>query len=181
MPRLFVALALPDEIGDSLLDLQSGLDGAKWRPFENFHLTLRFIGDVDRHQAEDIASLLDGVDAPAFSLSLSGCGSFGDRRPRAVWAGAEANPALAHLQSKVESAVVRAGRPPETRKFTPHVTLAYLQGARRDDVAAYVAAHGLFRTGPFEVAEFHLMSSRTGGAASVYETEASFPLLRPAM
>ncbi|MHA7870825.1 MAG: RNA 2',3'-cyclic phosphodiesterase [Hyphococcus sp.] len=176
MPRLFVGLAMPEPIIDALSALQSGVEGARWRPLENFHLTLAFIGETDRHGFSDAVEALSQIDAPAFDLKLSGVGSFGERSPRALWAGAAPNPDLLHLQSKVETALRRKGFNLEKRKFTPHVTLAYLKGARRESIERYCLSHSLFSTNPFPVDAFHLYSSRLGNSASHYEIEASYSL-----
>ncbi len=180
MYRLFAALSLPEVVADALTQLQSGVDGARWRPTENFHLTLQFIGEVNRHGAEDVAAALAGVAAPGFSLTLEGCGFFGDRKPRALWVGASPSAPLQHLQSKVETALRRFGVKLEKRKFTPHVTLAYLNGVSEETAARYCAGHNLFRVGPFPVREFHLYESRLGGEASHYEILETYPLLAPA-
>lgn len=176
MHRLFVAIAPPADVVDALMDIQTGLRGARWIPDENFHLTLAFIGETDRHGLEEAASALAGVAAPAFDVKLSGCGYFGDRKPRALWAGAAATPALSHLQAKVEMALRRAGFIEEKRKFTPHVTLAYLNGAVKDEAERYCAEHGLFTAGPFAVDEFHLFESHLGSEAAHYEVVASYSL-----
>ena len=176
MRRLFIGLSVPNPVADHLMMLQAGLPGARWRPRENFHLTLRFIGEVDPHAHRDIASNLNMIRADGFELEIAGCGQFGDRRPRAVWAGVRANPALAHLQSKIEIAVQRAGFAPEQRRFTPHVTLAYLRGARAEQVAAFVANCSGFQAAPFIVDAFHLYESRMGGESSHYEILADYPL-----
>lgn len=176
MHRLFVAIAPPAEIVDALVDIQTGLRGARWIPDENFHLTLAFIGETDRHGLDDAASALAGVAAPAFDVKLSGCGYFGDRKPRALWAGAAMTPALSHLQAKVETALRRAGFLEEKRKFTPHVTLAYLNGAAKDEAERFCAEHGLFSAGPFPVDEFHLFESHLGSEAAHYEVVASYSL-----
>lgn len=176
MPRLFAALSIPDVVAGALARLQNGVDGARWRPRENFHLTLAFIGETDRHGFQAAIDALARIDAPAFEIKLSGLGVFGDKKPRALWAGAEAAPGLVHLQSKVETALRRAGFDLERRRFTPHVTLAYLKGARREDLAAFCSANGLIGVQPFYVDEFHLYSSRLGGEASHYEIEASYSL-----
>ncbi len=176
MPRLFVALEIPEVVADALSTLQSGVEGARWRPAENFHLTLAFIGEADRHGFASAVEALSQIEAPAFELTLSGLGFFGDKNPRALWVGAAVSPALNHLQSKVEQAMRRAGFELERRKFTPHVTLAYLKHARQDAVARYCSSHGLFSCGPFPVSEFHLYSSQLGGEASHYEIEASYAL-----
>ena len=176
MPRLFVALSIPEPIADAMAMLQNGVEGARWRPLENFHLSLVFIGETDRHGFDAAIEALAGIDAPAFDVKISGLGFFGDKRPRALWAGVENAPSLIHLQSKIENALRRKEFDLERRKFIPHVTLAYLKGARRNDVADYCAVNGLFATEAFSVGEFHLYSSRLGGEASHYEIEASYSL-----
>lgn len=176
MYRLFVALSIPAETAAALERLQSGLSGARWRPRENFHLSLRFIGETDRHGFAEIRSALAKIAAPGFDLQLNGLGFFGDRKPRTLWVGAVAGPELAHLQSKVETAVKRAGFPGEGRKFTPHVTLAYLKGTRQQDAAGFCAANGLLSNTTFAVDAFHLYSSRLGGEASHYTIEETYSL-----
>jgi 2'-5' RNA ligase len=180
MHRLFVAISLPDAVIDALVDLETGMRGARWLPEENFHLTLAFIGEVDRHGLDEIALALGGLAAPRFDLRLKGCGFFGDKKPRALWVGAEANPQLAHLQSKVGVSLTRAGFALEKRKFTPHVTLAYLSGVAPEAAAAYCAVNGLFSAGPFPVGEFHLFESHLGSEAAHYEIVESYSLSLPA-
>lgn len=176
MYRLFVALSLPEIAADALGQLQTGLRGARWRSSESLHLTLQFVGEADRHDLEECHSALSGVDSPAFRLSLSGCGFFGDRKPRALWAGAAGSPELAHLQAKVSTALSRAGFAGEKRKFVPHVTLAYLDGVTREAAAQFCAMHGLFSFGPFPVDAFHLYESHLGGDEAHYEIVATYPL-----
>lgn len=176
MHRLFTALALPEVAIDAIGQLQYGLDGARWLPGENFHLTLQFIGEVDRHGLGEIHSALSDVNAPSFDFKLSGCGYFGDRKPRALWVDAPAIPALTHLQAKVATALARAGFPGERRKFRPHVTIAYLNGVMQPEVAAFCAMHGLFSCGPIHAGEFHLYESHLGRSGSHYEIVASYPL-----
>ncbi len=179
MYRLFVALSLPEIVADALTQLQSGVDGARWRPTESLHLTLQFIGEVDRHGAADVAAALAGVAAPGFSLTLEGCGYFGGDKPRALWAGVSKSAPLEHLQTKVGTALRRFGVQLENRKFKPHVTLAYLNGVPDDEAARYCAGHNLFRMGPFPVRAFHLYESRLGGEAAHYEILESYPLSAP--
>ncbi len=176
MHRLFVALSIPENVAAALATLQNGVEGARWRPVENFHLSLAFIGETDRHGFNGVIDALGEIDAPAFDLKISGLGFFGDKKPRALWAGVDDAAALAHLKSKIETALRRKEFDLERRKFTPHVTLAYLKGARRDEIAAYCAANGVFSAETFRVQAFHLYSSRLGGQASQYEIEASYSL-----
>ena len=176
MHRLFVAISPPPSVVDALGDLQAGVRGARWLPDANFHLTLAFIGEVDRHGLAEATAALGGVAAPSFDLKLSGCGYFGDRKPRALWAGAAPTAALSHLQAKIDVALRRAGLIEEKRKFTPHVTLAYLNGAAKDEVELFCAVNGLFAAGPFPVDEFHLFESHLGSEAAHYEVVASYSL-----
>ena len=118
--RLFVGLVLPEPVRWQLGLLCTGLPGVRWVPPENFHLTLRFIGEVDGGTLDDVDAALAGIRARRFSLTLGGVGHFGSgQQVRALWAGVGREPALQHLRDKVESAVVRAGLPPEGKKFTP--------------------------------------------------------------
>lgn len=176
MHRLFVALSIPEIVADALSTMQYGVDGARWRAVDSFHLTLAFIGETDRHGLAAALDALSAIEAPAFEMRLAGVGAFGDKKPHALWVGAEAGPELRHLQAKVETALRRSGFALEKRKFIPHVTLAYLRGATQEAVMTYCAAHGLFSCGPFPVEDFHLYSSRLGNEASHYEIEASYSL-----
>lgn len=176
MHRLFVAIALPSEVVDFLSELQNGMRGARWLRSENFHLTLAFIGETDRHGLDEVSSALAAISAPRFDLRLAGCGFFGERKPRALWVGVAANPMLAHLQSKIAVAIRRAGFPEEKRKFTPHVTLAYLNGVSADAAAGFCAANGLFSAEPIPVSEFHLYESHLGSEGAHHEIIETYAL-----
>lgn len=176
MIRLFVALALPDSVAQSLLILQGGVPGARWCEREQLHLTLRFIGEVDGRDASAIDDALASIRAPRFSLELKGVGEFGARNPRALWSGVRDDAAVLHLQRKIESALQRAGLPPEERKFTPHVTLARLRNAPRERVITFLATHALYASAPFEVNNFILFSSKTTPNGSLYRAERSYAL-----
>ncbi|MBV8524069.1 MAG: RNA 2',3'-cyclic phosphodiesterase [Acetobacteraceae bacterium] len=176
--RLFVGLALAWPLKERLAMLAGGLPGARWVPTENYHLTLRFIGETPAYKAEEIDHALAALRAPAFSLTLSGIGVF-EKGGRSVslWAGVERNPQLDHLQGKVETALQRAGMPPERRRFSPHVTLARLNDSVAPaKVAGFVQAHNLFRAAPEPMTHFTLFSSRLGKEASVYTPEVEYEL-----
>jgi 2'-5' RNA ligase len=176
--RLFVAVELPDEIKDRLVALSSGLHGARWVDPAQMHLTLRFIGEVDRPQADDVAGALGQVYAPRFDVELAGLGEFSARgRPSVLWAGVRPNAALAALQSRIESAVRRAGVAPETRKFHPHITLArFERGGGIPQLGRYFAGHEPFTAGPFAADEFVLFSSVLGSEGATHIAEATYPL-----
>ena len=176
MPRLFTALEIPRYAALSLSLLRGGLPGARWIDVENYHLTLRFIGDVEGHVADEIANALDRVHRPAFPLALSGVGAFGSKKPHSIWAGVTGSPDLAALQAEIERICQRIGLPPDPRKFTPHVTLARLKASRVDDVVHYLSGRGNFQTSPFTVSRFVLLSSRESVGGGPYLTEEIFPL-----
>lgn len=176
MIRLFTAIGIPEQVKLRLSLLQGGIPGARWSPSENLHLTLRFIGDVDEATGADIDDVLSGLRAFRFDLSIKGAGEFGGREGRAVWAGVEPNDGLLHLVAKIESALQRMGLAGETRKYTPHVTLARLKDAPQAKVLEFVASHSLFDSGPFRVDAFGLYSSRQSSKGSVYRLENSYAL-----
>ncbi len=176
MQRLFVALAIPDSVAQSLALLQSGVPGARWQTREQLHLTLRFIGEVDGRDANAIHDALSGIAAPPFTLELHGVGEFGGKHPHALWAGVRPNEALLHLQRKIETAVQRAGVLPERHKYTPHVTLARLRGTPVGRVMDYLADHALYGAQPFAVNGFILYSSLLTSDGSVYRAEQAYGL-----
>jgi 2'-5' RNA ligase len=174
--RLFVALALPDAVGEGLLLLQGGVPGARWSQREQLHLTLRFVGEVDGRDAAAIDDALAAIRAPRFTLELKGIGEFGGKNPRALWCGVREDAAVLHLQRKIESALQRIGLPAEERKFAPHVTLARLRGAPRDRVITFLVTHALYASLPFEVTNFILYSSQMTPNGSIYRPERSYAL-----
>ena len=176
MPRLFTGVEIPSDIGLALSTLRGGLPGARWIDPENYHLTLRFIGDVDDMVAHEVASMLGRVKRNGFDLYLEGLTSFGGRKPRAVVASVSPAQALFDVQAEQERLMQRIGLEPEGRKFTPHVTLARLRESSSRDVADYLASRGYFRTSSFKVSRFVLFSSRASVGGGPYVVEASYPL-----
>ncbi|MDP3897385.1 MAG: RNA 2',3'-cyclic phosphodiesterase [Mesorhizobium sp.] len=176
MPRLFTALEIPRDAALSLSLLRGGLPGARWIDVENYHMTLRFIGDVEGHVADEIVEALDRVRRPAFDLSLSGVGAFGSKKPHSVYAAFAASPELSALQAEVDRICTRGGAPSDPRKFVPHVTLARLRNSGAIDVAHYLSARGNFATAPFKVGRFVLMSSRDSIGGGPYIVEEAWSL-----
>jgi len=176
--RLFVGLDLPWETRERLAGLAgSGIPGARWVPIENYHLTLRFIGEVPPYRAEELDEALAALRGKRFALELNGVGTFAKGgRDTSLWVGVARNPQLEHLAGKVETALQRAGLEPDRRRFAPHVTLARLDNAPPDKLAGFVQAHNLFRAGPIEVEHFTLFSSLLGKEASVYTPEVEYGL-----
>ena len=174
--RLFVALALPDEVAASLMLIQGGVPGARWQTREQLHLTLRFIGEVHGHDATMLDDALADIRAPAFALQLHAVGQFGGKQVHALWAGVRRNEALDHLQRKVDSAIRRVGQPQDQHKFTPHVTLARLRGAEQSKVLEWLTHHALYTSAEFEVGAFRLYSSKLTSDGGLYRVEQEYPL-----
>ena len=180
MIRLFFALRPPAAIRDLLLDLQDGVGDARWQDEEQLHLTLRFIGEVERGCAEDLADALGQLRAPAPTCRLAGVGAFGGRgRPGALWAGAAPREPLGALHRKVDQICVSVGLAPERRAFTPHVTLARLPrgvAAGHPEVDRWLARNAAFATEPFTVDRLVLYRSHLGRTGASYEPVLEMPL-----
>lgn len=172
MLRLFTGIALPPELKLSLSTLGGGLPGARWVDAGNYHITLRFIGEVDEAMASDIDEALARIKAPQFELRLAGLGTFGNRQ---LWVGVERNDALFHLRDKIERALVRIGLKPEGRRYQPHLTLARLKG---NDLKLqhFIESNALYRAPPFPVTRFSLIASYQTKAGSIYEDQADYRL-----
>lgn len=176
MPRLFTAIEIPPPVGQGLSFLRGGLSGARWIDPENYHVTLRFIGDVDDATARDVMDELGAVRRPAFDLELAGLDQFGGRKPRSLFAAVRNNPALLELQAEQERRLQRMGLEAEGRNFKPHVTLARLRETSPRQVADYLAMRGPYHSMPFTVPRFVLFSSRNSVGGGPYLVEAVYPL-----
>ena len=177
MPRLFTGIEIPADIGLQLSAYRGGLPGARWIDPENYHITLRFIGDIDDRTAGDIFSILgDGRRRDPITVTFDGLDTFGGGRPRAVLARAAAGNGIGELQSEQERLMRRIGLPPEKRKFTPHVTLARLRDASPIDVAGYIGMRGRFPKLSFMARRFVLFSARASTGGGPYVVEAAYPL-----
>ena len=176
--RLFVGLELPWELRHRIGMLAgAGIPGARWVPEENYHVTLRFIGEVARFQAEEIDHALAALRSPAFALTLAGVGTFAKGgRSQSLWVGVARDEPLERLQGKIETALQRCGLEPERRRFQPHMTLARLDGTGEAKLAAFVQAHNLFRAEPVPITHFTLFSSLLGKDQPVYTAEVEYPL-----
>lgn len=176
MPRLFSGIEIPLAQAERLQGLRGGLVGARWIDPENYHITLRFLGDVDDVTAREFASNLATIRADAFDLQFDGLGIFGNRRPRALWAGLGQSERLAALQRAHELAAQKAGLAPEQRNFHPHVTLARLRNVKAAAAARWLEGGGAFMAVPFPVTRFVLYSARASQGGGPYVVEQGFPL-----
>lgn len=174
MHRLFIALRPPEPVRDVLIDTMEALDGARWQDDEQLHLTLRFVGEVEAPQAQDLAAALSRVPMEPFRVELSGLGHF-ERKgvPHAIWARVTPTPELAALRKSVERACRAAGLPPETRAFLPHVTIARLNRSTAP-IGEWLARHGTLRAS-WQADGFGLFESRLSRAGATYEEIVHYP------
>lgn len=178
MYRLFVAIELPEWVKAELSGLSFGLPNTNWVPDEQLHLTLRFIGEVDKVQFEEIAQALTEVQLDPFDLVLEGVGTFPPRgTPTVLWVGVEKSEPLLQLRRRVDSALNQAGVPPEGRKFSPHITLARLKDAPMSRLGPFLTGHALYKLEPFEIEEFHLFSSQLTSKGAIHTLEETYSLL----
>lgn len=176
MHRLFVGIRPPLAMRDMLVDRMDGIEGARWQEDAQLHLTLRYIGEVERPVAEDIATVLTTIHATAFDLALSGVGTFDKRgRINAIWAGVAPAAPLAALHRKIDHALVRIGLPPEGRAFVPHITLARLNESS-GPVGGFLAAHAGLSSDAMSIDNFLLYESHIGRDGSQYDAIARYPL-----
>jgi RNA 2',3'-cyclic 3'-phosphodiesterase len=177
MTRLFIGLEMPDWVSEELSRLSGGIPGARWMGDDNHHLTLRFVGDVDGYQHEQLENALSGLVGESFTLTLQDIGHFPPRgEAKILWTGVEENEALARLQRRIERIVVRLQFPPDSRKWHPHVTLARLGPGGGHRVQAFLQAHSLLKLEPFLVTSFQLYESHLHPTGSRYEVINSYPL-----
>jgi 2'-5' RNA ligase len=176
MPRLFTALELPENIAADLAMRRGGVPGARWIDIENYHITLRFIGDTGPAKAREIHAQLERIQRKSLTVTLDGLTAFGGGKPRAIVAAVKPETPLLELQAGHERLIHRIGLPAETRKFVPHVTLARLRQTSALAVADYLSACGFLPSRSFEVKRFVLMSARDSVGGGPYVVEAAYPL-----
>ncbi|MGI9372801.1 MAG: RNA 2',3'-cyclic phosphodiesterase [Hyphomicrobiales bacterium] len=178
MPRLFTGIEIPASVGDDVRMLTGGLEGARWIDPENYHITLRFIGDIDDGTARDVANLMSQTVGDAFSLSLENVGHFGSvTKIRSLWAGVAPCQDLIDLHARQERMCQMAGLDPEGRKFSPHVTLARMRGKTNSlDVEGFLARNAGFKSAVFDVSRFVLFSAKPSTGGGPYLIEEAYDL-----
>ncbi len=173
--RLFVAIDLPETEKERLARICCGLINSRWVEPEQFHLNLRFIGEVDGAMFHDIREALAEINWRSFSLQLDGVGFFPPRgKPKVIWAGVRKSGELIKLRNRIESRLVEIGLQPEGRKFAPHITIARLKNTHPVKVARFLERYSMLTGNPFRVDEFHLFSSVLGRDGAVHYREESY-------
>lgn len=175
--RLFVAIALPQEIKDSIATLRGGIPDARWISAENAHVTLAFIGEVQAPEMADISLALGRIRHPEFELAIEDVGIFGsNKRPRILWAGVRRDDSLMLLHKKIVTAIESVGARVDDRQFRPHITLARIHKSPYERIRNYLSDHALFKTRTIPVTHFSLFSSHLSSNGAIYEEEMSFDL-----
>jgi 2'-5' RNA ligase len=175
MHRLFVAIRPPAPIGDLLLDTMEGFPALRRADADQLHLTLRFIGEVERPLAQDIAAVLATLRFDAFTLRIAGVGRFDHQRRGALWAAVAPDEPVAALAAKVERACVQVGLAAERRAFHPHITLARYGRDARAEPGTFVARHADLASETFTVDRFLLFESHLGRDGAYHEVIAAYP------
>ncbi|HVL29882.1 MAG TPA: RNA 2',3'-cyclic phosphodiesterase [Sphingomicrobium sp.] len=176
MHRLFVAIVPPQDIRDLLIDAMGESPELRWVGEEQLHLTLRFVGEVERPLANDLASALAQVQVPAFKIAIAGIGRFDRRGGGAIWAGVEPKAPVAALAAKVERTCQAIGLQPERRAFHPHITLARWKGGSSRAADAFVLRARALSSEPFLVDRYILFESHLSRHGPHYEAVEAFPL-----
>jgi len=134
--RAFIAVTVAKSIVEEIAKVRSALQEARgdirWTRLEGLHVTLKFLGNIDRSQIEPILGAVRNVvqEHPPLHISARGLGAFPNlRRPRVVWVGLQGN-SLAVLSEAIETALLPLYFPPEDREFTPHLTLGRVRSPR---------------------------------------------------
>jgi len=174
--RLFVAIRPPEEVRDLLIDAMDDSPALRWVGDDQLHLTLRFIGEVERHVANDVAAALEGIRSPSFALQVAGVGKFEQRNGGALWAGVSPKEPVAALAAKIERAVQRAGLEAEHRAFMAHITLARWNRRNAEAVDAFLRRNANLRSETFRVDRFILFESRLSRHGAHYDAIAEFAL-----
>lgn len=176
MPRLFTGLEVPESLGLSLSFLRGGLPGAKWIDVENYHVTLRFVGDVDERTADEIAEELSRIRRARFEVRIEGVMAFGGRQPHSLVAKVAQTAPLMELQAEHERICQRLGLPAEPRRFVPHVTIARCKNVSHEAVATWLALRGGFAGATWTPERFVLYSSKASRGGGPYLIEGDWPL-----
>ena len=180
MHRLFVAIRPPEAICDLLIDAMDDSAELRWVGNEQLHLTLRFVGEVERPVANDLAAALGQIRSDRFDLRVQGVGRFDQKRGGAVWAGVEPNAPVAALAAKVERACQAIGIDAERRNFHPHITLARWKGRSSRAADSFVERTAALSSAEFAVDRFTLFESRLSRHGPHYEEVESYLLEAPA-
>ncbi len=180
MIRAFLALSLPDDVADILMDIQDGVRNARWVEQDNLHLTLAFLGDCTPSELTELDTELGRIRMEPFDLELAGVGAFGGGKPHTLYAGIAPSEPLSRLHAKIDRLMRDVGVGGERRKFRPHITLARCGGGVIPAQALeWTRHHARFSYQPFDINGFALYRSDLGTGAPIYTELVQYPFLAP--
>jgi 2'-5' RNA ligase len=175
MPRLFIAIDMPEQVQDQISDLYTAIQGARWVPQDQLHITMRFIGETDTSTETLIIDSLEHIRFKPFHIAVRSTGFFPLRKdPQVLWVGIDNCAELENLQRTIERSLTALGIKADGRVFHPHITVARLDRPHKERVVQFITENHLFKTGPFEIHEFHLYRSYLGKNGAQHVKEASF-------
>lgn len=176
--RLFVAIPIPAFARERLAELHRELPQLSWISRENIHLTLKFIGEVEKETQAAVQKKLHEIQVKPFLLAVSGVGIFPDRgNPSVLWAGlGTAHPHLFQLHKQVNDLLFSIGIEPDRRIYRPHITLSRCKGTSRESLHPFLRKHTSFETAPFRVEMFHLLASELRPDGPRYDCLESYEL-----
>lgn len=175
--RLFIALPLPGSVKEQLIELKQPIEGVRWESKSKLHLTLKFLGDTDPDQLEELANALDSIKYSPFSIDVKGFGYFPTgKQPKVLWAGVVKNEDLVRLQQAIEDKCTSLGFEAETRPFKPHITIARANGVSKRDVMSFINQHKQFGLVDVPVKEFVLYESKLGSEGARHKRRCTFKL-----
>ena len=180
--RLFTGIDLPAEVVrnlEGLLDHLRPTAHIKWSLPTNLHVTIRFIGELREERLPELQAALAAVAShPPIPIQVRNLGFFPNpHSPRVFWAGVEASPDLAALAAETDRALEPLGLPPESRPYSPHLTLARIkERVPMQPLREAITALPSLDFGSFLTDRFFLYQSRLSRTGSVYTKLAEFPL-----
>jgi len=179
--RLFVALEIPSAVRENLTALLTALRAVspktRWVRPENLHVTLKFIGEVQKTKLAAIRSALAEVRCgQPVTLDFRGLGFFpNEKHPRVFWAGIEASPRLETLAADIDQALAKLEIAREQRPFSPHLTLARFEPARLPEkLHGAIQGNAGREFGLLRTNQFHLIESKLKPSGAEYTTVESF-------
>ncbi|HHU42942.1 MAG: RNA 2',3'-cyclic phosphodiesterase [Bacillota bacterium] len=164
--RVFIAVDFDNKTKDKLFEAQSKLKEislkGRFAPRDNFHLTLVFIGEVQKERIEDAISVMKGIETKPFEITLEGMGSFKNGKRNVFWLRVKNNIELESLQKRLYDSLAERGFELQKRKFAPHITLAR-------DVTNKDSREIFFAPFSYRVSSISLMRTVMGKGKTYYE------------
>ena len=177
MKRIFIGLQFPSSVCDELKNLKGGVIGANWVSYENYHLTLRFLGECDNDLLDDIYLALSQIRTCSFTLQIQGVNHFKKKGViKSLWVGTVKNPSLIMLKKEIDLMLQKINIKKEGRAFYPHVTLAKLFRPRLSEVTFFEQINNLFCSKKIPIDHITIFESHSLKGGSMYQPLTKIPL-----